>query len=174
MRAPSDRDQGLRIKDRTGGGNWFLPLLVTFYLILAPYGATNAASLEDQVHAIASGLRCPVCQNLSVGDSPSELANQMRQIIRERLQRGESRAQIEAYFVSKYGEWILLSPPKRGFNWLVWGLPFLGIALGLVGIGVVLYRWTHKPKSQRPEAPPALSPDVRARIKKELEELEES
>ena len=87
---------------------------------------------EEAAHEVAAQLRCVVCQNLSVADSPSETANQMRGIIRERLAAGDNPEQVVAYFVEKYGEWILLSPPKRGLNLLVWGLPFLGIFGGLV------------------------------------------
>ena len=70
-----------------------------------PPGSVN----EDTVREIAAQLRCVVCQNLSVADSPSEMANQMRGIIRERLQAGDTPEQVVAYFVDKYGEWILLS-----------------------------------------------------------------
>ena len=79
---------------------------------------------------IASELRCVVCQNLSVADSPSDLAKEMRNLVREQVQQGKSREEIQAYFVSRYGEYVLLSPPKRGFNLLVWGLPFLAVVAG--------------------------------------------
>src|SRR5262245_17886752 len=75
---------------------------------------TRPAVNEDVVHDIAAQLRCVVCQNLSVADSPSEMASQMRAIIRERLAAGESPAEVQRYFVDRYGEWILLSPPRRG------------------------------------------------------------
>src|SRR3990170_3818312 len=80
---------------------------------------------EQTVHEVASQLRCVVCQNLSVADSPSETAKQMRAIVRERLAAGDSPEQVLAYFVEKYGIWILLSPPKSGFTLLVWVVPFV-------------------------------------------------
>ena len=82
-----------------------------------------AADREAQVREIAAQLRCPVCQGLSVGDSPSELANEMRSLIREQLQQGKTSAEVLDYFAQRYGEWILLAPPKRGFNLMIWVLP---------------------------------------------------
>src|SRR5574337_478685 len=88
-------------------------------------GVALAGSLEEQMLRLAAELRCPVCQNLSVADSPSEMATQMREVIHEKLKNGESPDQIRNYFVSRYGEWILLSPARQGFNWLAWLLPFV-------------------------------------------------
>ncbi|MBI3976237.1 MAG: cytochrome c-type biogenesis protein CcmH, partial [Armatimonadetes bacterium] len=98
---------------------------------------------DEQVRAVASRLRCPVCQNESVADSPSELAVQMRALIRERLGRGDSPDAITAYFVSRYGEWILLDPPRRGLGWLLWTAPAAVLAAGLV-IAIRFVRRTAK------------------------------
>jgi len=93
-------------------------------------GGTFAQDLEAQAAAIAAKLRCPVCQNESVADSPAELAAQMRALIRHKLAAGETADQIVAYFVSKYGEWILLEPPRRGVLWIVWLAPALAVLAG--------------------------------------------
>jgi cytochrome c-type biogenesis protein CcmH len=131
-----------------------------------PPGSVN----EDTVREIAAQLRCVVCQNLSVADSPSEMANQMRGIIRERLQAGDTPEQVVAYFVDKYGEWVLLSPRPRGFNLLVWILPFVGIAVGLVAVLLLARRWSRRAASQ-PVAE-AIDPATRERIRREMAELE--
>ena len=137
--------------------------------LLAAAWVAEAAVNEDQVTAIATQLRCVVCQNLSVADSPSEMARQMRDVIRERLARGESPEQVVAYFVDKYGEWILLSPRPQGFNLVVWVAPFAGLFAGLGVVLLVVLRWT-----RRPAAPPeALAPADRERVRAELERLDE-
>lgn len=134
----------------------------------APAGAKSPVS-EDTVHDVASQLRCVVCQSLSVADSPSETAHQMKDIIREHLAAGESPEQVRAYFVEKYGTWILLSPPRQGFNLLVWVVPFVGLGLGLVLVLIVVRRWSRRPAA--PAAPP-LDPAMRARIRREMAERE--
>jgi cytochrome c-type biogenesis protein CcmH len=137
-------------------------------LLLA--GAAGAAPVDETtVHDVAAQLRCVVCQSLSVADSPSETANQMRGIIRERLAAGESPAEVRAYFVEKYGEWILLAPPKSGFNLLVWVVPFAGLGLGLVLVAVILRRWSRKIP---PGAPAGVDPALRERIRREMSETE--
>ncbi len=137
--------------------------------------AVAAAPVDEEVvHRIATQLRCVVCQNLSVGDSPSETANQMRAIIRERLARGETPEQVRAYFVEKYGQWILLEPPRRGFNLLVWVAPFAVLLGGLVLVTLVATRWRRAARrAAAPEAAPVVDDAMRARIRREMAELDQ-
>jgi cytochrome c-type biogenesis protein CcmH len=128
---------------------------------------------EEAVTAIARELRCVVCQNLSVADSPSETARQMRDVIRERLAAGSTPEEVRAYFVDKYGEWVLLAPPARGFGLVVWILPFAALAVGGLLVGRALRRWTRQPPGAgaTPGAPPPLDPSDRARLRAALDEL---
>ena len=101
-------------------------------IIGKPDGAVLTGTLLDQKTAeVASVVRCPVCQGLSVNDSPSSMAVNMKQQVRDLLSRGYSREQILKYFETSYGEFVLLEPPKRGLNWLVWVLPALLLVAGL-------------------------------------------
>ena len=134
--------------------------------------APAATKVDEQtVHDVASQLRCVVCQSLSVADSPSETANQMRAIIRERLAAGDNPEQVRAYFVEKYGDWILLSPPKSGFTLLVWVVPFVGLGIGLVLVAIVVRRWSRAPQAA---APLQIDPAVRERIRREMSEMDKS
>jgi len=143
-------------------------------LVLAVLGLTATAlaqhparHVEEQtVYEIAAQLRCVVCQNLSVADSPSEMALQMRGVIKERLAAGEGPEQVIRYFVDKYGDWILLSPPRRGFSLLVWIFPFVAVVVGLGIVALVLRRWTRRP---RPAPASPLDPAMSERIRREIE-----
>src|SRR5436309_20955 len=99
-------------------------------------GQAPDSSLEAKVRDVAATLRCPVCQNLSIQDSPSQLAQDMKRLVRERLAAGETPAQVHRYFVSRYGEWVLLKPGASGIDLSVWALPLLA----LLGGGVVVWR----------------------------------
>ena len=156
---------------RVRRATWWLTLGVAF---LPWWGAAHVQAatnfdLEDRVREIASELRCVVCQNLSVADSPSDLAKEMRNLVRELVQQGKSPEEIQAYFVSRYGEYVLLSPPKRGFNLLVWGLPFLAIAAGGGVVYLVARRWT----GQAPADRPVIDPAYAERVQRELKDREQ-
>ena len=98
--------------------------------------------LEARTAVVAAQLRCPVCQGLSIQESPSELSQQMRSVVKDQLREGKTPEEVKAYFVSKYGEWILLEPKAQGFNVLVYVLPVLLVVLGLGVIFVSVRKWT--------------------------------
>jgi cytochrome c-type biogenesis protein CcmH len=89
----------------------------------------SGAALDRETSRVATLLRCPVCQGLSVNDSRATMALNMKHQVRELLAAGYSSEQILTYFEKSYGEFVLLQPPLRGVNWLVWLIPVL-IAVG--------------------------------------------
>lgn len=91
--------------------------------------------LEAEAKRIASLLRCPVCQGLSVADSPATMATNMRQQVRDMVAAGFVEEQVLAYFEASYGEFVRLRPPLRGVNWLVWLAPLVGLLAG----GAIVY-----------------------------------
>ena len=142
--------------------------LLVLGAIVSPLTAQPAKPVSEEiVHEVAAQLRCVVCQNLSVADSPSEMAGQMRAIIRDRLAAGERPAEVRQYFVDRYGEWILLSPPRRGFNLLVWLVPLAAVGVGLVTVAVLVRRWTRHLRDHRPtrvDVDPAMSERIRHEV----------
>lgn len=123
---------------------------------------------EEEAYEIGSQLRCVVCQNLSVADSPSEMAGQMRGLVRERLAAGDTREQVMQYFVDRYGDWILLAPKRQGFTLLVWVAPIIAVVVGLLVAALVIRRWTSRAASAAP-APTVVDPVMRERIRREMD-----
>lgn len=132
----------------------------------------NSPPPPEQVDAltsrVAAELRCPVCQALSVEDSRSSSAQNMKDRVRELVAAGYSDEQIRAYFVERYGEWVLLSPPVAT-NPIVWIGPVLIAGLGLAAIGWTAMRW--RKGAPKPPPPPDAGPkdDYEARILAEIE-----
>ncbi len=108
----------------------------------------SGPALDARTQEVAELLRCPVCQGLSVADSPSTMARNMRMEVREKLAAGYDQDQVLADFERSYGEFVRLEPPMRGVNWLVWGGP-----VGALLLGGILVRWTLRRGPREPEAP---------------------
>jgi cytochrome c-type biogenesis protein CcmH len=92
----------------------------------------HEATADERIDQITTELRCPVCQGLSVKDSDSETARQMRGLVAERVREGRTNAEIEAEFRAAYGDWIFLSPPVTSWSGLIWLVPIVAVAAGLV------------------------------------------
>ena len=122
-----------------------------------PQGTPLAgAALERRTMEISAELRCPVCQGLAIGDSPSQMAANMREQVRELLSRGYTEEQILSYFEKSYGQFVLLKPKFQGVNALVWLLPVLVLAIGLV---IVVTKAKRLEKTPVPVAA-AVAPDA--------------
>jgi cytochrome c-type biogenesis protein CcmH len=121
-----------------------------------PQGTPVTGDMLDQrEHEIASLLRCPVCQGLSIADSPAEMAINMKGQVRELLSRGFTQEQILSYFEHSYGQFVLLKPKFRGVNSLVWTLPILALIAGALLVVVKL----NKLKADVPPPAPAAQED---------------
>ena len=108
---------------------------------VAARGPAPASTPAERVHAIATGLRCPVCRDLSVADSPAPLARQMHNQIAEGLAAGKSPEAIRHEFVAAYGESVLLVPARRGVGLVAWVAPALLLAGGMLAAVLAVRRW---------------------------------
>lgn len=116
----------------------------TVAFLLWPRGGD--ASSSARVHALAEELRCPECQGLSAADSSAPTARAIRADIRDRIEAGQSDAEIRRAMVDRYGESILLKPEGGGLGLLVWGLPVAALVLGAGFLAVALARWRREPR----------------------------
>ena len=111
----------------------------------------------DRVQELSERLRCPVCKSVSIAESPSETAAAMRQVVAEQVAAGRTDQQIVDHFRARYGDWVLLDPPRRGPALLLWLAP---LAVAALGVAVVLAR-----ARPRPQAPPQeLTESARYRV----------
>ena len=149
-------------------------VLLSIFLLPRMAAAAVAPDLEDQTRALAAELRCVVCQNLSVADSPSEMAQQMRAIVREQLQAGKTPEQVKDFFVSKYGEWVLLKPKTSGFGLLLWLLPYVALAAGVIIALWFIRRWTRRKAQPAPNPVPGDMERARGEILRDDFERAES
>lgn len=150
-------------------GRWCLAVVLMAPLVAAaadpapaaPSAVVSEDPLERQVLEIAKELRCAVCQNQPISESNADLARDMRNIIREKLQAGETRERIMDYFVQRYGDYVLLKPPLDSAGTVVWLIPPL---VFIVLAGAALYFIRRGSRRKLPPAP-TLSEEDRARVR---------
>lgn len=132
--------------------------------VLLALGSAQQVEVDRRVFEIARQLRCPVCVSESVADSDAAISIEMRNLIQEQIELGSSDAEIYAFFQARYGDWILLNPPRRGIHLLVWLLP---VVAALFGVGLLVWlmrRWT-----ARSQAPVEASDSDIARVRELME-----
>lgn len=105
------------------------------------------AQREQRVMTLGKKFRCAVCQGVAISDSPASMARAQLDKVRELVAENKSDDEIEAYFVARYGEWVLLEPKKEGLNALLWLGPVL-----LLGIGVLIILSQVKKRPAQPAA----------------------
>ena len=114
-----------------------LLLLITPAYAVQPDEVLADAKLEQRARDLSTGFRCLVCQNQSIDESDAELARDLRILIRERLTKGDSDAEIKNFVVDRYGDYVLLKPRLTVRTAILWATPFLIV---LLGAGLMLRR----------------------------------
>jgi cytochrome c-type biogenesis protein CcmH len=108
------------------------------------------AALEARARNLSEELRCMVCQNQSIDDSEAPLAHDLRVLVRQRLEAGDTDGQVLDYLTARYGDFVLLKPPLKSYTLLLWGLPPLALLAGLGGLLLMARR--RQTVSLQPEA----------------------
>lgn len=157
----------LRLSCSDGGG--FKGALLALLLFAAPAFAIGVdeplpdPAQEQRAREISKSLRCLVCQNQSIEDSNAALAKDLRHLVRERIEAGDSDAEVRSYVVARYGDWVLLKPPFNARTAVLWVGPF--VLLALAGIGVAIY-YRRLASAAKTQAPTPLTPEERARLER--------
>lgn len=115
-------------------------LLISFVLLFSPLNAFSIepneilsdSKLENRARNLSKGIRCLVCQNQSIDDSDSELAKDLRKIIRIKIVEGKKDKEINDFLVEKYGNFILMKPPFYSETFLLWSSPFIIVFIGFI------------------------------------------
>ena len=98
---------------------------------------------EAQAKALMETLRCIVCQGQSIADSDAEMAGDMRALVRQRIEAGESPRQIRQWLIDRYGNWVSYKPPLEPLTWPLWAAPLV-----LIGGGAWLARGRFRRKNR--------------------------
>lgn len=138
-------------------------------VLLVMLVALPATALGLTVNDVAREVRCPTCNTpLEVSNAP--VAQDMKAYIAERIDAGWSKQRIIDGLVDEFGEGVLATPPKSGFDLVAWIVPALAVALGLAAIPVIARAWSRP--AREPEAPDVEpTPEESARIEEELRRL---
>ncbi len=128
----SGSESGMR--GRFGAAVFLLSVLLTPAYAVQPDEVLKDPVLEHRAREISAELRCLVCQNQSIDDSDAPLAKDLRLIVRERLEKGDSDKSVLDYVVARYGEFVLLRPVFAPHTLLLWLTPVLAVLLGGFGI----------------------------------------
>lgn len=147
--------------------------VVTLALLLAV--PARASEQHPTLDELEHEVMCPTCKTL-LALSDASAADRIRVFIRERIAAGDTKSEIEDKLVAQFGEQILASPPKKGFNLLVWVLPFAGLAAAGTAVGLIAWRSARRSRD-RPAAlaiaEGALDPALEARVDEELRRFDE-
>ena len=137
-------------------------------MLAAPAAAGDRPSLAK----LESEIVCPVCKPETLDQSNSAIALRMKAFIKQRIAAGDSESQIKSKLVAQFGEAVLASPPRKGFNLLAWWLPIAGIAAGAAALGFGAWRWSRGRESPVAGGEDPLEPELERRLDEELARFE--
>ncbi len=110
-----------------------VPLLLSAYI--ASCVTEDDLTVDQRVYQLSQQLMCPVCDGQTLDQSQAQLSEDMKAVIRQKIEEGETNNEIRAYFVERYGEIVLASPDVGGFNLIAWVVPVLIFIGGAMLVG---------------------------------------
>ena len=163
-------------------GFLLLSLLVGIIMLVVLGGCSapeRTQPIDEKAQDVYRSLMCPLCPGQTIDQSQSELSAQMRAVVREKLEQGETKEEILQFFVERYGEGVLAAPVKSGFSLVAWFAPITGIVVGGIVLWIVIRKWARRGNESSSE-PATLTHDItgdeeyRERLEKELKDFDES
>ncbi len=133
-----------------------LGAVVIVSLVWAAWPSGDTPTDRERAHEVATGLRCPDCEALSVAESSTPTARAIRRDVLARVEAGASDETIRATYIERYGESIVLEPEGSGLGVLVWGLPVAALIAGAAGLVFAFRRWRREPRLHATDADEAL------------------
>jgi cytochrome c-type biogenesis protein CcmH len=110
---------------------------------------------------------CPTCKT-TLDQSSAPIADRIRRFITARIAAGDTKSEIKQQLVDQFGPAVLAEPSRHGFNLLAWVLPFVGLGLGAVVLGVLAWRWSRGRAGSLEPVGPSLDPELDRRVDEEL------
>ena len=158
-----------------GARGWLVTLLLLLACGMLSTGTAFADDLAQKQLEVEKQLGCPVCTDLPLNVCTNQICEQMKGVIHQKLSEGDTTNQVVQYFVARYGDGILLTPPQQGFTLAVWYLPILALLFG----GFVVWAFVRQSVRRQGQIDRRLSEtDVsldlyRERVRREVDRLED-
>jgi cytochrome c-type biogenesis protein CcmH len=165
----------------------FAVALVALLAFTVAFATANDARAQtptpNQINEVAKDLWCPLCNGVRLDNCELQACVQMREVIAQQLQAGESRDNIKAYFVQQYGDVVLGQPSTEGFNLIAWVFPILAAVVGIGWVAYIVVTWQKKKAATVPAGaaaggskalrqPGEETDDYMKRVERELRETE--
>ena len=153
-----------------GRAVFWLMIAINCLLVTGNLSAQESIT-DDEVNEVAKELYCPVCESTPLDVCPTQACIDWREEIREMLANGESEQTIIDQFAEQYGDRVLATPPTRGFGWLAWLMPLVGVIFG----GLFFFRYMQQLDKREvvvesADNPPIPENDYMARVEAELKD----
>jgi len=152
------------------------PLLVVAAAALALAAPAAAACPKTSLAKLENEVMCPVCQGETIAQSDSQAAAQVKRFIQGRVQACASEGEIKRELVAQYGTQILAAPPRKGFGWVAWLLPAIGILVAAGAMALLARHWSRRAPEGPPGSPaldgPPMDPELERRLDDELKRFE--
>ena len=149
-------------------GRALLVALAALLLAAAPAAASDRHPTQGELEA---EVICPTC-HVTLDQSNSPIANEMKRFIARRIAAGDTRSEIENRLIANFGPSVIARPATHGFDLLAWLLPLVALLAGAAAVGFAAWRWSRARAPAPPGGEAPLDPELERRVDEELARFE--